>query len=109
MQRALALAHLKDHARAAAEAEAVAATPDLPAYLLHDAAAVHALCAAAAGDDAALAERYAVRAVSLLRRAFTKNYRAIAEEVRKNPDLNGLRSREDFRKLCKEWEGKDKR
>jgi serine/threonine protein kinase len=109
MERALALAHLNDHAQAAAEAEAVAATPALPAYLLHDAAAVHALCSAAAHDDGPLAERYASRAVDLLRRAFQKNYRAIAEEVRKDPNLKVLRSREDFRKLCQEWEGKDKR
>jgi serine/threonine protein kinase len=109
MQRALALAHLKDHARAAAEAEAVAATPALPAYLLHDAAAVHALCSAAAAEDARLAERYAARAVSLLRRAFEKNYRAVAEEVRKSPNLTVLRSREDFRQLWNEWVGKDQR
>jgi serine/threonine protein kinase/tetratricopeptide (TPR) repeat protein len=109
MQRALALAHLKGHVRAAAEAEAVAATPALPAYLLHDAAAVHALCSLAAREDAQLAERYAVRAVSLLRQAFKKNFGAIAEEVRKDPKLNLLRSREDFRQLWKEWEGKEKR
>jgi serine/threonine protein kinase len=109
MQRALALAHLNEHARAAAEADAVAATTDLPAFLLQDAAAVHAVCSAAVRDDARLADQYAARAIALLRQAFEKNYRAVAVEVRKDPNLNPLRSREEFRKLLDEWEAKEKR
>jgi tetratricopeptide (TPR) repeat protein len=109
IQRALALAQTKEHARATAEASEVADTPDLPAYLLHDAAAIHAISSVTVRADARLSEQYAARAVVLLRRAFEKNYRANAAEIREDPRLKALQSREDFRKLMTEWEAKDKK
>ncbi len=107
MQRALTLVHLKEHTRATAEADALAGIQGLPAYLLHDAASVHALAAAAVPDKVPLSQKYAARAVALLRRAFEKNYQAVADEVREDKTLDLLRSREDFRKLLKEFEAKD--
>jgi tetratricopeptide (TPR) repeat protein len=108
VQRALALAYLMLHAEATAEAEAAIAAPDLPAYLVQDAAAVHAVASAAVTDDPRLKERYAGRAVGLLRRAFETNYGAIAKDVEKDKNLNAIRSRDDFRKLAAEWEAKQK-
>ncbi len=106
MQRALTLAYLKEHTRATAEADALAAIPGLPAYLLHDAAAVYAVAAAAVRDQPQLAEKYAAQALALLRRAFEKNYQAVADEVREDKKLDRLRSRDDFQKLMKEFEAK---
>jgi tetratricopeptide (TPR) repeat protein len=106
IQRARSLAYLKDHIQAAAEAAAVAVEKDLPAYLLQDAAGVHAVCSAAVRENTELAERYAVKAVALLRKAFEKNYEAIAKEVHNDENLNALRSRADFQKLMSEWEAK---
>jgi hypothetical protein len=60
-------------------------------------------------DDPKLAERYSVKAVALLRRAFEKNYADIAADVQKDKNLDRLRAREDFRKLMKEWTGKEKK
>jgi serine/threonine protein kinase/tetratricopeptide (TPR) repeat protein len=106
MQRALTLAYLKEDARATAEADSLAAIKDLPAYLLHDAAAVYAVAAAAVRDKAQLSEKYAAHAVALLRQAFAKNYQAVAAEVKKDKKLDVLRSRLDFQKLLKEFEAK---
>jgi serine/threonine protein kinase len=107
MQRALTLAYLKEHVRATVEADAVARIQGLPAYLLHDAASVHAVAAATVRDQADLSEKYAARAVALLRRAFEKNYQAVADEVREGKHLDLLRSREDFRRLLKDFQARD--
>jgi serine/threonine protein kinase len=107
MQRALTLAHLKEHARATGEADAIARIQGLPAYLLHDAASVHAIAAATVRDQADLSEKYSARAVALLRRAFEKNYQAVADEVREDRHLDFLRSREDFRKLLKDFQARN--
>jgi tetratricopeptide (TPR) repeat protein len=109
VERAIALAYLKDHAKAAAEADAVAREGNLPAFLIRDAAAVFAVCSVAAREDAKLSEQYAARAVALLRRAFEKNYKAIATDIRRDKNLDVLRSREDFKKLLTEWEAKPKK
>jgi tetratricopeptide (TPR) repeat protein len=106
IQRALTLAHLKEHVQAAAEAAAGAGEKGLPAYLLQDAAGVHAICSAAVRDDVKLSEQYAAKAVALLRQAFEKNYKAIMKDVRSDKNLNALRSRADFQKLMSEWDGK---
>jgi tetratricopeptide (TPR) repeat protein len=96
--RADALARSGDHARAAAEAAAVAAPPGAAATTLYDAACVHALAAAAARGDAALADGYAARAVELLRRAVARGY-ADLDHLLKDDDLAPLRGRADFRDL----------
>jgi tetratricopeptide (TPR) repeat protein len=109
VQRALAMAYLKDHAKATAEVEAVIGDPKLPATDVQDAAAVYAVASAAVTNDAKLSERYAARAIALLRRAFEKNYLAIADDVRQDKNLAAIRSREEFRKLIAEWEAKQKK
>jgi hypothetical protein len=61
--------------------------------------------AAAAKDDAALAERYAARAVELLRRAAAAGYYrdpARAERLRQDDDLAPLRGRKDYQELLAE-------
>jgi hypothetical protein len=84
LRRAANLAHLGERARAVAAAEKVLKEGDpAPAGFLLLAASVHAV--AAAGKDEPEAERYAARAVALLRRA---------------ADLAGVRRRADFRKLA---------
>jgi tetratricopeptide (TPR) repeat protein len=108
IQRSLALAHLKKHVEAAAEAADVAGGKDVPAFLLEDAAAVHALCSAAVRDDAKLSEQYAAKAVAVLRQAFEKNYEAIAAGIKSDKNLDALRSRPDYQTLMKEWEERSK-
>lgn len=108
------LTRLGDHARAAAEVEAVVAevqTQPVNLYVLcHDLAA----CTAAAGKDerlpaeerVRLAEEYARRAVELLRQAvaagFVKDSDRLAD-IRGNPNLDPIRSRDDFKRLISEW------
>jgi serine/threonine-protein kinase len=101
--RAVTLAHHGDHATATAAAEElVKGSP--AADLLYDAACVFALSAAKAGD-AALAERYAARAVALLREAVARGYRDAAH-IQKDNDLDALRGRPDFQKLLAEMTSK---
>jgi tetratricopeptide (TPR) repeat protein len=105
---ALALSQSKEHTRATAEATDAAGEKGVPPYLLQDAACVHAICAAAVRDNAELSEKYAAKAVALLRQAFEKNYEAIAAGVASDKNLEALRSRPDFQKLMKEWEERSK-
>jgi hypothetical protein len=106
LERATTLAHMQAHAQATSEVEALSRMPELSAQLLHDAAAVYAVCVPQVPDDPQLAEKYAASAVALLRRGFEKDYRAIAKDVADDSDLDVLRSRTDFQKLLKEWEGR---
>jgi serine/threonine protein kinase/tetratricopeptide (TPR) repeat protein len=106
LERATTLAHMQAHAQATAEAEALSQMPDPSAQLLRGAAAVYAVCTPQVRGDPELAEKYAASAVALLRRGFEKDYRAIAKDVADDSDLNVLRSRPDFQKLLKEWEGR---
>src|SRR5262249_25584413 len=106
--RALTLARLKDHAQATREASVVA---DLkgsidPAFF-YVAARVHALSAAAVHGNAPLAEQYAARAVEFLRQAFAKGYKD-TDHLKKDPDLDALRKRDDFQKLLAAVEAKEK-
>jgi len=64
-----ALARAGDHARAAREAAELAAAANPSFETLYRLAGVFSLCAAAAKDNAALAEAYAARAVELLQRS----------------------------------------
>jgi serine/threonine protein kinase len=108
LQRAGTLARLGKHGEAAAEAEAVAgqasAGPDIP-YCL---ACVHALCAEAVLRDKGLEDRerqaaaHGNQAMRLLERAHAAGYfrkAAMVEQVKKDPDLEALRRRGDFREL----------
>jgi serine/threonine-protein kinase len=106
--RAMNLARLGEHARAAADVAAVAETRDAPAAALHLAGVACAVCAGAVKGDAALAERYASRAVALLRRAHAGGYYQVPARVLRlqtNADFDPLRQREDFRKLLAEVAG----
>ena len=58
-----------------------------------------------------MAEEYAAEAVTMLRRARSAgafDEAAMREQVRKDPDLEALRDREDFQSLLRELEGQDK-
>jgi hypothetical protein len=99
-------ANLGRHARAAAEAEALLKEAPLTALNRHDAACVYGLACAAARKDSQLsdtdreklAERYAARAVTLVSEAWDRGYHDLAN-IRRDTDLDALRTRADFQKL----------
>jgi hypothetical protein len=96
--RAATLAHLGRHARATAEADELARLAPGSGADLYDLACVFALSAAAVGAEPALHERYAARAVGLLRQAAEKGYRNLAH-LEKETDLDPIRDRPDYRAL----------
>src|SRR5262249_18776896 len=79
----------------------------------HRAAALLARCVELAERDSRLAEQkrkelasvYAEQALALLRQAVSKGFMD-ADFLRKNEDLEALRSREDFQRLLRELEAK---
>jgi tetratricopeptide (TPR) repeat protein len=110
VDRALALARAGEHARAAAEADVLAADPAVSTGGLVNLAVAYAVAVEAARKDgrlpsserAALAERYGPRAVALLNQLRTRNYFQDMAHVLAlfvDTDLQPLRSRDDFRKL----------
>jgi serine/threonine-protein kinase len=116
-ERGLSLAQLGDHARAVGDAEE-GIPPEKPtAEALSDAADIHALLAAklkkGRPEDARpplsqaqrneLAQKYADRAMTLLRQAVRQGYRDAAH-LKKEPSLDSLRGRADFQKLLQELE-----
>jgi tetratricopeptide (TPR) repeat protein len=107
MKRAASRARSGKIAEAVVEAEALTKDAAAPGGLLYDAACVYALASAAVKDDARQQEAYAGQAVALLRRAQTAEFfkdRAKVEHLKKDPDLDVLRSREDFKKFVAELE-----
>jgi serine/threonine protein kinase/tetratricopeptide (TPR) repeat protein len=103
IKRASTLLNLKDHVRAAADAQAVAESDAATGQELFQAASVFAYCVRFAGKDSPEAESYARRAVATLRKAADKGFRDAAR-LKSSADLEPLRSREDFRKLIAELE-----
>jgi hemoglobin len=101
-RHAVALARAGDHTRAAAEVDALADAPGLPAGALYNLAGA---CAIAAGGGGASAERRADRAVALLRQAVAKGYKDVAH-LRTDADWDPLRRRADFQTLLRELEEK---
>jgi tetratricopeptide (TPR) repeat protein len=109
VRRAVVLARSGDHARAAAEVAFLEAKPQVTADGLFDLARALAIATGAARDDARLssaeradlAERYACRAVVLLRRlkerGYFKNVFRTALLLA-DPDWKPLRGRDDFKK-----------
>jgi tetratricopeptide (TPR) repeat protein len=106
-----------DHAGATAKGSAVAARAPKDGPRLYRAATAFALSAAAvrgntalpaAGRDA-LVERYAARAVALLRQARTNwpgpPEQPLLSHLRTDKDFAALRGRDDFKRLLKELEG----
>src|SRR5206468_10965761 len=98
------------HARATAAADDVVREKQPTASMLYDLACVWALSSAAARLDAQLdsadrdklGERYATRALELLSKAQAAghfNNPARTEQLTKDPDLDPLRARYDFKKL----------
>jgi serine/threonine protein kinase/tetratricopeptide (TPR) repeat protein len=118
VQRAITLNRVGDHAQATAEAAALADQSSLPTVNLYTLATVQARAAAVVQNDEQrstaerqqLAERYAVQAVQLLRRLLAagqlKGPVRLAQ-LRKDADLDALRSRADFQGLVKEIEGRE--
>ena len=103
LRRASNLLNLKDHARAAADAAAIAGTSTATAEDLYNAACVYALCSQLASADAPLADSYAGHAVRLLRLAVAKGFDDV-EHMKQDADLETLRSREEFQQLIKDLE-----
>jgi tetratricopeptide (TPR) repeat protein len=116
LRRAITLAHLGEHASATAEAAEV-----LQGGFSHplNAARVLSLSSAAVRQDAKLSEseqnrlaqQYARRAVDLLSQAQKAGYfdnPASVNRLKKDTDLEPLRSRDDFVKLVTELEEKHK-
>jgi tetratricopeptide (TPR) repeat protein len=101
--RLRSLARAGEHARAVADANALAAGKGVTGGNLYDLAGVCALAAAAVKEDARLQDRYAARAVELLRQAVARGYQDV-ERLNKDRDLDALRQREDFRRLLAELE-----
>ena len=97
--RGLAFARVRqgDHAGAASNAEEWARKPELSANDMYDLACVFSLATGAAGPSP-LADRYASRAVEFLRKAINAGFRD-AEHMKRDKDLDSLRSRADFGKL----------
>jgi hypothetical protein len=108
MGRAMAIARSGDHERAAAEARGLTgASAVLPQGWSYNLACVFALASAAARHDQALppdrrdarAEQYAIAAVGWLNKARVAGFfrdPSLVELVRKDRDLDALRSRPAF-------------
>jgi tetratricopeptide (TPR) repeat protein len=98
--RAVSLVRAGDRARATQAAEEWAVAKDVNAGPLYAAASIYALATAAQGPPE-VAERYAVRAVELLRRAYDNGYKG-KPGIKDDKNLDALRSRDDFRRLLAE-------
>jgi tetratricopeptide (TPR) repeat protein len=113
--RAMALAHCGEHGRATNEVEAMLQKGEGPFQDFYQFACVHSAASAAASkdrrltpaDQSRLAEQYAARAVMLLVKAHTAglfNDQATRKWVKQDPDLDAVRSRDDFKKFISELE-----
>src|SRR5262249_33684509 len=103
IKRASTLLNLKDHVRAAADAQAIAESTAATGQELFQAASGFAYCMRFADKDDPAVESYGQRAVTTLRTAAAKGFRNPAR-LKSSADLEVLRSREDFRKLIAELE-----
>jgi tetratricopeptide (TPR) repeat protein len=107
LRRASNLLNLKEHTRATADAQAVAESKSAGTKDLYNAACVYALSVRLAADDVTRSQAYAEHAVALLHRAIAKGYKNLGQ-LKKDADLNALRSREDFQRLLRELEDEKK-
>jgi serine/threonine-protein kinase len=95
-----------DYSKAVADAVALS-TSSVPSSTLYDAACVCALASVSVKADASRADKYAGCAVKLLTRAMERGHFKNAAKVahmKKDSDLDSLRSRGDFKKLVAELE-----
>ncbi len=115
--RAISLAMVRDHVRATAEADAVAASAEISGETLYHLAATYAESVAAVRQDAKLsrqeterrAEQYATRALALLARARTAGFfqtPAARANFIKESNFDPLRSRADFRQFVTALNGR---
>jgi serine/threonine-protein kinase len=95
----IALARGKEPGKAAATADLLAANAKGPGDL-YNAACGYALCVPLAGDPGTK-EKYAARAINLLRQAIARGYKDTAH-LKEDTDLAALRERDDFKKLLAE-------
>jgi len=95
----------KQPAKAIAAADLLADNAKAPGDW-YDAACGYALCIPLA-DKAETKEKYAARAVELLRQAVAKGYKDVAQ-MKKDTDLDALRPRDDFKKLVADLEAATK-
>jgi serine/threonine-protein kinase len=115
ISRALSLAWLGEHARATADADRVASPASASSNTLYNAGCVYARSSEMVRKDTRvpvadrdqLAERYAVRAVALLRRAWQKG--EDVTHLATDKFLPSLQSRADFQQLQGEIQDKAKR
>jgi serine/threonine protein kinase/tetratricopeptide (TPR) repeat protein len=107
---------LADHARLATTADELAAFAYEPATDTYTAASFLSRCVLLAEKDAQLveakrkelAQNYADRAMTMLRRAVARGYKDVAH-MKKDADLDALRGREDYKKLIAELEARQKK
>lgn len=107
--RAVTLARARQLPEAISGADALVAAHGKEGGVLHDAAVVYSLAAAATSDEPARAAAYAMRAVQLLQQARDAGYFksvARAGALKNKADFAPLRSRPDFGRLLKELEEK---
>jgi hypothetical protein len=102
LQQAVSLAQSGELSRATAEAEDLVKTGPADAAFLYNTACVFSTSCGKC-EDAAVAERYAIRAVALLRQAVARGWMEVAH-MQNDPDLDSLRKREDFKTLIAELE-----
>jgi serine/threonine protein kinase len=106
---------LGDHAGAATTAVELDRFAFEPAKDTYDAACLAARCITIANKDAELPEArrkelsqsYAQQALALLQQALTHGFKDVAR-MKKDPNLEPLRPRDEFRKLLAELEGRTK-
>jgi tetratricopeptide (TPR) repeat protein len=118
--RAVTLAHLGQTERALKEVQGLKGTPADPEDgTLYQSACVYSLASAAVRNDPRRprlerdqsAESYAARAVALLEQTRTTAFFKVPinmERLKKDKDLDPIRSRDDFKKLLREVEAKAK-
>jgi eukaryotic-like serine/threonine-protein kinase len=115
IDRAGARAARGEHAHATAEAEALARQGELRSGHVYDLACAFGQAATAADRDnklspaeqARMKARYADRAMEFLQRAVAEGYR-YPQMLKTDPDIEPLRTREDFQKLLADLEAKEK-
>ena len=111
IDRADALVGQGDHVRATAEAKTASDSPHVSAGTLYNAACIYSRASGvvrgdstlSATDREALAERYASRAVELLRQAMAKGYQDV-KHVKEDADFAPLRSGKPFKRLLADLE-----
>jgi hypothetical protein len=101
MERICTLAKQGKHIDATGIADVLEARLPKENGILYDCACIYSLSAGAVKSDPPLSERYALRAIAFLCQAADAGYKD-SQHIRKDPDLDALRNREDFKKLLEE-------